>query len=163
MTERPRIVLAEDDPHIGVLVEFALESLGVSVERVQDGEAALARLLLAPSPAAAILDLALPGRDGLDVLASLRAAPATADLPVLVLSARHGGGAPDRVRALGARFLGKPFVLDELEAAARELLRVAPPVTSRGPEPLETPAPSGLEGSWRAERASCADADEGPP
>ena len=72
-------------------------------------------------PTAAILDLGLPGRSGLAVLEQLRAAPATARLPVLVLSARDGQERA-RVEALGAEYMKKPFEVDALAARVGALV-----------------------------------------
>lgn len=114
-------VLAEDDRHIGVLVEFALEPLGVRVERFADGEAALERLRRAPRPHVAILDLMLPGLSGQEVLAALDGDPALAGMPVLLLSARQQPG--ELARADGPlAFLAKPFDVDDLVRVVEELL-----------------------------------------
>ncbi|MBX3469744.1 MAG: response regulator [Planctomycetes bacterium] len=116
-----RLVLAEDDPHIGVLVAFALEPLGLVVERFADGEAALARLRAGPPPALVVLDLMLPRLSGRDVLRALEADPALDPVPVLVLSAR--AGAVEVARARGAlAFLAKPFDVDDLLRTVEELL-----------------------------------------
>lgn len=116
-----RLVLAEDDPHIGVLVAFALEPLGLVVERFVDGEAALARLRAGPPPALVVLDLMLPRLSGRDVLRALEADPALDPVPVLVLSAR--AGAVEVARARGAlAFLAKPFDVDDLLRTVEGLL-----------------------------------------
>lgn len=114
-------LLAEDDPHIGVLVEFALEPLGLRVERFSDGEAALARAREAPRPDVMILDLMLPRRSGQEVLAALDDDPALTGVPVLLLSARQRP--PELARASGAlSFLAKPFDVDDLVRVVAELL-----------------------------------------
>jgi two-component system response regulator QseB len=116
-----RILLAEDDPMIGDGVRRGLIQEGFAVDWVRDGravEAALAEqvhdLLL--------LDLGLPRKDGLDVLAAMRR---RGDLrPVLVLTARDA--VADRVAGLDAGaddYLVKPFELTELAARMRALLR----------------------------------------
>lgn len=114
-------VLAEDDRHIGVLVEFALEPLGLVVERFADGEAALARLRQGPRPHVVILDLMLPRRSGREVLAALDCEPALAGVPVLLLSAQQHPG--DLARAVGPlAFLAKPFDVDDLVRVVAELI-----------------------------------------
>jgi two-component system OmpR family response regulator/two-component system response regulator QseB len=100
-----------------------LRQLGFLVDWVRDGEAA-ERELRAQSYAAAVLDLGLPLKDGMDVLASVRRAGVT--LPVLVLTARDA--IPDRVRGLdvGADdYVVKPVDLNELAARLRALVRRA--------------------------------------
>ena len=77
-----RILLAEDDPLLGDGLRAGLRQHGFQVDWVRDGHAA-ERELRAQPYAAAVLDLGLPGLDGLDVLASVRRAGVT--LPVLVL------------------------------------------------------------------------------
>lgn len=115
-----RAVVVEDDPHIGVLVEFALEPLGLAVERFDDGEAALARVRRAP-PDVVVLDLMLPRLSGRDVLRALDADAALARVPVLVLSARAGAG--DLARTGGRmEFLPKPFDVDDLLRVVEGLL-----------------------------------------
>ncbi len=114
-------MVVEDDPHIGVLVEFALEPLGLMVERYDDGESALERIRATPLPDVVVLDLMLPRASGHDVLRALDADPALAAVPVLVLSARAGAG--DLVRARGPlAFLPKPFDVDDLLRVVEDLL-----------------------------------------
>lgn len=116
-----RLVLAEDDRHIGALVEFALEPLGLLIERFGDGREALARLRTPPAPDLAILDLMLPGLSGRDILVALDREPALDGVPVLVLSARVT--AADLARARGPlAFLAKPFDVDALVRIVEGLL-----------------------------------------
>jgi len=118
-----RILLAEDDPLLGDGLKAGLRQQGFQVDWVRDGAAA-ERELRAQPYAAAVLDLGLPQRDGLDVLAMARQAGLT--LPILILTARDG--IPDRVKGLdlGADdYVVKPVDLDELAARLRALVRRA--------------------------------------
>jgi two-component system response regulator QseB len=118
-----RILLAEDDPLLGDGLRAGLRQAGFQVDWVRDGQAA-ERELRAQPYAAAVLDLGLPLKDGMDVLASVRRAGIT--LPVLVLTARDA--VPDRIRGLdgGADdYVVKPIDLDELAARLRALVRRA--------------------------------------
>lgn len=116
-----RILLAEDDLLLGDGLRAGLRQLGFLVDWVRDGEAA-ERELLTQAYVAAVLDLGLPRKDGLDVLASIRRAGIT--MPVLVLTARDA--VPDRIRGLdvGADdYVLKPADLNELAARLRALVR----------------------------------------
>ena len=118
-----RILLAEDDPLLGDGLRAGLRQLGFQVDWVRDGQAA-ARELRAEPYAAAVLDLGLPLKDGMDVLAETRRAGLT--LPILVLTARDA--VPDRIRGLdvGADdYVVKPVDLDESAARLRALVRRA--------------------------------------
>ena len=118
-----RILLAEDDPLLGDGLRAGLRQLGFQVDWVRDGAAA-ERELRAQPYAAAVLDLGLPLKDGLDVLAAVRRAGVS--LPVLVLTARDA--VPERVRGLdrGADdYVVKPVDLHELAARLRALVRRA--------------------------------------
>lgn len=118
-----RILLAEDDPLLGDGLRAGLRQQGFQVDWVRDGHAA-ERELRAQPYAAAVLDLGLPLKDGMDVLASVRRAGLT--LPVLVLTARDA--VPDRVRGLNTGaddYVVKPIDLQELAARLRALVRRA--------------------------------------
>jgi two-component system OmpR family response regulator/two-component system response regulator QseB len=118
-----RILLAEDDPLLGDGLRAGLRQLGFLVDWVRDGEAA-ERELHAQPYVAAVLDLGLPRKDGMEVLASIRRDGVT--LPVLVLTARDA--LPDRIRGLniGADdYVLKPVDLNELAARLRALVRRA--------------------------------------
>jgi len=118
-----RILLAEDDPLLGDGLRAGLRQLGFQVDWVRDGEAA-ERELRAQPYVAAVLDLGLPRKDGMDVLAAIRRAGVV--LPVLVLTARDA--VPDRIRGLdiGADdYVLKPVDLNELAARLRALVRRA--------------------------------------
>lgn len=118
-----RILLAEDDPLLGDGLRAGLRQLGFQVDWVRDGEAA-ERELRAQPYTAAVLDLGLPRKDGLDVLSAIRQARITT--PILVLTARDT--VPERIRGLdlGADdYVVKPVDLDELAARLRALVRRA--------------------------------------
>ena len=118
-----RILLVEDDSLLGDGLRAGLRQLGFQVDWVRDGEAA-ERELRTGSYAAAVLDLGLPRKDGLDVLASVRRAGVST--PVLVLTARDA--VPERIRGLDAGaddYVVKPVDLDELAARLRALVRRA--------------------------------------
>ncbi|MBL0089508.1 MAG: winged helix-turn-helix domain-containing protein [Ideonella sp.] len=118
-----RILLAEDDPLLGDGLRAGLRQLGFQVDWVRDGQAA-ARELRAEPYAAAVLDLGLPLKDGMDVLTEARRAGLK--LPILVLTARDA--VPDRIRGLdvGADdYVVKPVDLHELAARLRALVRRA--------------------------------------
>jgi DNA-binding response OmpR family regulator len=115
------ILLAEDDRMIGENIQIALSNEGIAVTWVRDGNAA-ERVLGTHSFDAVLLDLGLPGKDGIEVLRSMRS---RSDLtPVLILTARDT--VPQRVLGLktGADdYLIKPFDLEELMARLQAVIR----------------------------------------
>ncbi|MBI5716908.1 MAG: response regulator transcription factor [Burkholderiales bacterium] len=116
-----RVLLVEDDRMIGESLREALRQHGMAADWVRDGRAADA-VLASERFDAVLLDLGLPERDGLQVLASLRARGDTT--PVIVVTARDA--LADKVAGLdtGADdYLVKPFELDELLARLRALVR----------------------------------------
>ena len=116
-----RILVAEDDSMLGDGLRAGLRQAGFQVDWVRDGVAA-ERELRAVDYAAAVLDLGLPGKDGMELLQALRAARNTT--PVLVLTARDA--VPDRIRGLDAGaddYVLKPVDLHELAARLRSLVR----------------------------------------
>lgn len=118
-----RILLAEDDPLLGDGLQAGLRQLGFQVDWVRDGEAA-EHELRSLVYAAAVLDLGMPRKNGLDVLASIRKAEVSC--PVLILTARDA--VADRIRGLdqGADdYVIKPVDLNELAARLRALIRRA--------------------------------------
>ncbi|WP_299619867.1 response regulator transcription factor [Pelagibius sp.] len=116
-----RILLVEDNAALADGVIGALQQMGHTTDLVVHGDEALDALAVGPFDLV-ILDLTLPGLDGLDVLRELRAR--NRETPVLILTARTG--VSDKVKGLdlGADdYLCKPFELAELEARVRALLR----------------------------------------
>ena len=121
MVPRMQLLLVEDDPTMQATLHRALTRRGMEVTAVGDGRAALSQWT-ALQPDAVILDLTLPGLDGLQVLQQARSRGLRT--PVLILTAR--GTVGDRVMGLNAGaddYLPKPFDLDELEARLRALVR----------------------------------------
>jgi phosphate regulon transcriptional regulator PhoB len=116
-------VVVEDEKDIRELVKFHLEQEGYTVREAETGEQGL-KLAAAERPALMVLDLMLPGVDGLEVCRRLRAAEATQALPVIMLTAK--AAEVDRVLGLemGADdYLTKPFSPRELLARVRAVLR----------------------------------------
>jgi DNA-binding response OmpR family regulator len=121
LSEMTTVVLAEDDAAIAEPLSRALQREGYDVEVVADGVAALERVTGDPVDLL-VLDLGLPGMDGLEVCRRVRATQA--DLPVLMLTARTDE--VDFVVGLDAGaddYVSKPFRLAELLARVRALLR----------------------------------------
>jgi two-component system, OmpR family, response regulator len=116
-----RVLLVEDQERTASFIRKALLAEGFAVDRAEDGETALTLASTTPFDAI-VLDIMLPGRDGLSVLRVLRERRVTT--PVLLLSAR--GEVSERVDGLNAGaddYLPKPFVLAELIARVRALGR----------------------------------------
>lgn len=129
-----RILLVEDDGMIGDSIQGALKDASYAVDWVKDGPAALTTLSYQHYDLV-LLDLGLPGKDGLAVLASIRAADNP--IPLLIITARDG--LDDRLRGLdgGADdYVPKPFQMAELLARMRAVLRrkggTAAPVLGNG-------------------------------
>jgi len=115
------ILLVEDDAQLGSAIQRALERLSYTVSWLRDGRSALVAMRDRTADLV-LLDLGLPGRDGIDVLVEARRAHV--DTPVLVMTARDGLTA--RVDGLDAGaddYLTKPFHVEELSARIRSLTR----------------------------------------
>jgi len=128
-----KVLLVEDDPSMQTALRRTLQNRGMQVDLCGDGREALARWQ-AGAPDVVMLDLTLPGMDGLLVLEQARRAGLAT--PVLILTAR--GTVGDRIIGLNTGaddYLPKPFDLDELEARLRALHRRAPAATARTNEP----------------------------
>jgi two-component system alkaline phosphatase synthesis response regulator PhoP len=137
-----RVLLVEDERHIRDLVQLHLGLEGCATTAVGNGEEALA-LLREQAFDLVVLDLMLPGLDGLTVLKVLRREPLNADVPVLLLTARREE--TDKVLGLetGADdYLTKPFGVRELIARVRALMR----------RPRPSRAGSGEDGALARER-----------
>jgi DNA-binding response OmpR family regulator len=128
-----KILVVEDETKIARLVRDYLEHAGFEAEVVGDGDAALASARRS-RPDLVVLDLGLPGRDGLDVARVLRR---TSSVPIVMLTAR--GDEIDRVVGLelGADdYVVKPFSPKELVARVRAVLRRTQAAQAGGPEVL---------------------------
>jgi len=116
----PMILVVEDEPKIVRLVSDYLEAAGFSVSSARTGDEALMRARTAP-PDLVILDLGLPGTDGLDVTRALRRA---GDVPIIMLTARDDETDKLIGLELGADdYVTKPFSPRELVARVRAVLR----------------------------------------
>ncbi len=125
-----RILLVEDDQKIVSFVKKGLKEAGFAVKHEADGEAGLYRAIT-ESFDAAVIDIMLPGRNGLSVIEEVRGRKI--NLPVIILSAKRS--VDDRVRGLQSGsddYLTKPFAFSELLARIQALIRRA----SGKPEPV---------------------------
>mgnify|MGYP005854137571 CR=1 FL=1 len=120
-----RILAVDDDPKVLSLMRRGLSFAGYVVDLAADGEEALS-VVREVRPDLVVLDIMLPGLDGVEVCRRLRAS--ARELPILMLTAKDD--VPDRVAGLDAGaddYLVKPFAFDELLARIRALLRRAQP------------------------------------
>jgi DNA-binding response OmpR family regulator len=117
-----RILVADDDVDIRELVEFKLSTLGHEVVAVADGAAAI-DACQAQRPDLAVLDVMMPGVSGLDAIRVIRADPALADLPVILLTARAQEADVETGFDSGADdYITKPFSPRELASRVQALL-----------------------------------------
>jgi two-component system response regulator PrrA len=126
----PDVLVVDDDEAIRIALDRGLRLSGFAVRTAPDGEAALAEVA-GRVPDCVVLDVGLPGRDGVAVVDTLRRQGVT--VPVLMLSARTT--VDDRVTGLAAGaddYLVKPFALQELVARLRALLRRVPAAAPSG-------------------------------
>jgi DNA-binding response OmpR family regulator len=129
---RRRAVLIEDDPDIAEAITYHLEKVGLAVKVARSGEEGLE--LSRRGADLILLDLNLPGMDGLEVCRLIRRQSSTAQVPIIIISAR----ADEMDRVLGLEmgaddYVVKPFSLKELAARCRVALRRA----EAGGEPLK--------------------------
>jgi CheY-like chemotaxis protein len=117
--EERRVLVVDDEPAVRALVAASLDGAGCEVEACADGPTALQSALAAP-PQLILLDVALPGLNGADLLRRLRAEPATSAIPVVMLTGLEppAGLRPDGV-------LRKPFAPNDVRETVLEWLGAA--------------------------------------
>ncbi|HVD49615.1 MAG TPA: response regulator [Gaiellaceae bacterium] len=120
------VVVADDDADILDLVALTLERAGHQVHRARDGEEAL-ELIRERSPDVAVLDVAMPRLDGLELTRLLRDDPGTRGVRVVLLTARVQDGGAEAGLAAGANdYVRKPFSPRELQARVAALVGAQP-------------------------------------
>ncbi len=125
----PKVLVADDDPDLTTLLAMAFEEQGYRVEVANDGLAAR-DLALRSVPDVVVLDVMMPGMDGLEVLTVLKNRSATADIPVVLVTAKAGDAEVWRGWQSGAAYyITKPFDLDALVRFVETL--VPPPRSAR--------------------------------
>ncbi|MFW6089759.1 MAG: response regulator [Gemmatimonadota bacterium] len=118
------VLVADDEPHIGRVVQLKLETGPYRVCLVHDGRAALRRLRSDAPIDLILLDIVMPHVSGLDVLDALRRLPHRRDTPVIVLTAKGQETDRERAVALGATaFVTKPFSPKKLLARIDAIFR----------------------------------------
>ncbi|HEY0953661.1 MAG TPA: response regulator transcription factor [Roseateles sp.] len=139
-----KLLVIEDNTAMQTTLQRSFERRGFRVSICDDGAKALNRWQAAV-PDVVLLDLSMPGQDGLDVLAQARAAGLTT--PVIIITAR--GTLGDKILGLNTGaddYLPKPFDLDELEARIRALVRRQGQASEAGLRAVDTPSFCGLRG-----------------
>ncbi len=118
---RPRLLLVDDDVGLGQALATPLEEAGYKVEMITDGQEALTRLEQR-LPDLLLLDLGLPGCDGWEILATLRAQEATRHLPIIIFTGMQGVSEAEIKRLGASEFLTKPFSITVLLQVIGRLL-----------------------------------------
>lgn len=118
---RPRLLIAEDDPTLAATMREVLEE-DFRVDLAGDGREAVTQARRDP-PDVVLMDARLPALDGLDACRALRRDPATADLPILVVTGASEPSLASAAFDAGASdYLPKPFSISQLRSRARTLL-----------------------------------------
>jgi CheY-like chemotaxis protein len=122
MSPAKKILVADDEVFMLRLLEMTLKKGGYEVVTCRDGKEAITSAV-ATLPNLIVLDVMMPGLDGLGALRQLKENPATKDIPVVVLSAKGHSLTKVEAEATGALlFLAKPFSPNELLSAAQRIL-----------------------------------------
>lgn len=123
-TNKPRVLVVEDDEIISYLLEFRLKREGFDVVVARDGHQASEYLETGTPPQLVLLDVMLPYIDGFELIARLRSKPEWKDVPVIMLTSKSQEQTIVRALDAGANdYVVKPFRPDELMARLRRLLR----------------------------------------
>ena len=119
----PKVILiTEDEPHMRRLLEFTLAKTRQQLVLAVSGEEALARAQAGPIDLL-VIDVGLPGMSGFETILAIKALPACARLPIIMLTSRGHTDLRDEAMKLGVRaFLTKPFKADALKAKLLEML-----------------------------------------
>ena len=121
-----RILLVDDEPDILRICRVNLQFLGHTVLEAKDGEEAL-QLATSELPDLIVLDIMMPGKDGLSTLRELAASPVTSDIPVVLLSAKAGINDQLQGWEAGADdYLTKPFTPYDLARAIEMVTEASP-------------------------------------
>ena len=106
---RVKVLIADDDREILQTLSIGLRAAGHQVRTVQDAMQAFLQSKK-HTPDVILLDINMPGGNGVDVLRLLKTTPATKNVPVVIITASGDAGLPERVKSLGAaHFIAKPF------------------------------------------------------
>lgn len=125
-----KVLVVEDDVDIRGLVETRLRRHGHRVVSVGSGEEALTAITEKGTPDVAVLDVLMPGMDGLELLRTIRQDPASAGMQAVFLSGRIQESDIEAGRALGATYLTKPLVLSALVNAVDAAADATPAVVA---------------------------------
>lgn len=121
-TSPPKILIADDEVYMLRLLEMTFKKGGYSVVSCRDGQEALTQATAA-TPQLIVLDIMMPGLDGLGALRHLKNDPATRNIPVVVLSAKgHALTKVEAEQAGAVLFLAKPFSPNQLLSEAQKIL-----------------------------------------
>lgn len=126
MTEQRRILVVDDDPRLLHIVQMYLSIEGYDVATASDGDEGLQRVA-EHKPDLVILDIMMPGMDGVECCRRIRSNPETAHIPVLMFSALSGDDDVERARLAGANHLiTKPFNLVGLGGVVKSFFTDSP-------------------------------------
>ncbi|MGA2244301.1 MAG: response regulator [Verrucomicrobiota bacterium] len=124
-----KILIADDEIYMLRLLDMTFKKGGYAVISCRDGQEALA-LAATAQPSLIVLDIMMPGLDGLGALRQLKGNPATRGIPVVVLSAKgHALTRAEAVLAGAVLFLAKPFSPNQLLSETKKILTPSAPET----------------------------------
>jgi two-component system phosphate regulon response regulator PhoB len=117
-----RVLVADDDPEICTLIKTILRSAAFEVQVCADAESALIHLQRDKAYDILISDFMLPGISGIELITMVRSSPATAKIPILMISGHSNYAMDARAKSAGAdHFLNKPFTLTQLRSTVMAL------------------------------------------
>jgi DNA-binding response OmpR family regulator len=129
-----RVLVADDDPEICTLIKTILRSAPFDVTVCSDAESVLVNLHRDKNYDILISDFMLPGISGLELITMVRADPATATIPILMISGHGHHEMEARAKDAGAdQFLGKPFALSQMRMAVKTLASMCRPLPTERP------------------------------
>jgi len=118
----PIVLIVDDEPHMRRITELSLRKAGYRILTARNGREAL-EVALREQPALIVMDVTMPEMDGLEALRQLKATPATASIPVIMLTTRGQSGTRIEAEGSGAAlYLTKPFSPSTLAAEATRII-----------------------------------------
>ena len=117
-----KILIADDEPHMLRVTELSLKKGGFEIFLARNGREAVT-IALREKPDLVVMDVVMPEVDGLTALRELKSAPATADIPVIMLTSRGQANVREQAESFGvARYVTKPFSPSQLLAEAKKAM-----------------------------------------